>query len=62
MGNNVDAALEDLSCATERPVSHDESGYDGPQEFLVANDLLGHIFSIREQQLEKPRFARIDDC
>ena len=62
MGNNVDAALEDLSCATERPVNHDESGYDGPQEFLVANDLLGHIFSIREQQLENPRFARIDDC
>ena len=54
MGNNVDAALEDLSCATERPVSHDESGYGGPQEFLVANDLLGHLFLVREQQIEKP--------
>ena len=30
MCNNVDTALEDLSCATERPVSHDESVYERP--------------------------------
>src|SRR5438552_18242601 len=30
MCNNVDTALEDLSCATERLVSHDESVYERP--------------------------------